>query len=530
MRVALLGWSLEEDVVAALGGLGVEVVAFTRWFPDQPAREAHHGWLEVRCPHEIGGGAREEAVAFGIAAVREASTSGLGFEFDVVHALDWRTRDAAGELAARAPGSILVGSHDDLAIDVPFGPREAPAAWLCNHPWSAERLNKSIGGEPPVFTVPTALALTLQKPPALQDDADVESKDDPEVEPPAEGPCLVVSLGVDARVSLKVLTQALRIAHELVPGLAVAVFDAGGRHDRLRRWLDRSGLASRRWASTSAPSSEAWNAAVAQAAVVGLASRDLVDDPTAWAAWLAGVPVVGLQTRNAEALGQALVDAVFCPERRDLEVRARAALAGLPLNVEATAAGWLRAYLLLIDRNRAAGEKGSGEKSGEKGSGPIFKEMGPDPFSPADPFSPDSFSPVAFPDLRSRLTLTPVSSREALASWSLRPDDWRSALQWMGPEAARAALTIRLFDVTDVAYDGLNAHSAFDVDLSLAETHKVIETAYEGRSLAACLGARTQWGYFHPLAHARICHMPRQGFAPPPPSVVRRLRVIPRRP
>ena len=511
MRVALLGWYLEEEVAAALGGLGVEVVAFTRWFPDQPAREAHHGWLEVRCPHEIGGGPHEEAVAFGVAAVREASTSGLGFEFDVVHALDWQTRDAAGELAARAPGSILVGSHEDeLTLEVPFGPRVAPDAWLCNHPWSAERLRKSIGGRPPAFTVPTAYALALQKTPAPDAEADVE--DDLDVEPTSQGPCLVLSLGMDARVSPGVLIRALRIARTMVPGLEVALFDAKGRYERLRRFLNRSGFASPLWASTPVPSPEAWNAAVAQAAVVGLASRDLVDDPAAQAVWLAGVPVVGLQAEDPVALGQALADAVFCPERRDREVRARAALAGIRIGAEATAAGWLRAYLLLVDRDRrnAAGT----EPNGRPG--------------PSEAFEPPRT--IAFPDLRSRLTLTPVSSREVLASWSLRPDDWRSALQWMGPEAARAVLTIRLFDVTDVAYDGLNAHSAFDVDLSLAETHKVVEAPYEGRSLAACLGARSQWGYFHPLAHARICHLPRQGLAPASASVGRRLRVIPRRP
>ena len=404
-------------------------------------------------------------------------------------------------------------------MDAPFGPRQTPDAWLCNHPWSAERLHSKVGGKPPVFTVPTAYALALQKTPAARaedeaedeadGDGDEEAAPNGDLEPIAKGPRLVLSLGAGARVSPRVLIQALRIAREMVPGLAVVLFDARGRYERFRRWLNRSGLASSRWASTPAPSPEAWNAAVAQAAVVGVATRDLVDDPAAQAAWLAGVPVVGVHADDPEALGQALIDAVFCPERRDHEVRARAALASLRLNPEATAAGWLRMYLLLVDRNRS---KTPRSKPNDR---PDRAEASESPRT------------IAFPDLRSRLTLTPVSSREVLASWSLRPDDWRSALEWMGPEAARAALTIRLFDVTDVDYDGLNAHSAFDVDLSLGDTYKVIEAPYEGRSLAACLGARTKWGYFHPLAHARICHLPREGLAPA--AVGRRLRVIPRR-
>ncbi|MDR3622895.1 MAG: DUF4912 domain-containing protein [Paludisphaera borealis] len=502
MRVALLGWDLEDETVAELGGLGVEVVGFTRWFPDLPAREAHHGWLEVRCPHNIGGSPRDEALAFGVAVVREASTSGLGFDFDVVHALDWRTRPAAGELSARAPGSILVASHaagdDDLAEHIGFGPRETPDAWICDHPWGAERLHARISGEPLVFTVPTAHALAPQKTPAPEADA----------EPLAAGPCLVLSLGSGTRVSSRTLIRAVRAARERVPGLVVAMFDAAGRYGRLKRWLDRSGLASTRWGGMALPTPDLWNAAVAQAAVVGVASRNPVDDPTAHAAWLAGVPVVGLLTDDAEALALTLADAVFCPERRDHDVRACAALAGRRLSPESVAADQLRAYLMLLDRKRTA----------------------PPPEPTGRPTSADeSDAPrtLAFPDLRSRLTLTPVSSREVLASWSVRPDDWRSALQWMGPEAVRAVLTIRLFDVTDVAYDGMNAHSVFDVDLSLSENHRVIAAPYEGRSLAACLGARSQWGYFHPLAHARICHLPREGLAPV--SDGRRLRIMPRR-
>jgi hypothetical protein len=89
-------------------------------------------------------------------------------------------------------------------------------------------------------------------------------------------------------------------------------------------------------------------------------------------------------------------------------------------------------------------------------------------------------------------------------------------------------LTVRLFDVTDAAFDGLNAHSSSDVDLSPADTHRLIALPYDGRSLAACLGVRSRWGYFHPLAHARICHLPRAVQAPA--TSPRRLRIMPKRP
>ena len=132
---------------------------------------------------------------------------------------------------------------------------------------------------------------------------------------------------------------------------------------------------------------------------------------------------------------------------------------------------------------------------------------------------------LAFPELRSRLTLTPLSTREVLASWSLRPDDWNAALEWVGPDAIHAVLVIRLFDITDLTFNGSNAHSSWDVDLGYGERHRTIGLTFAGRSLAAFLGLRTPTGYFHPIVHSRLCHLPREGLAPGLP--VRRMRVMP---
>jgi hypothetical protein len=109
----------------------------------------------------------------------------------------------------------------------------------------------------------------------------------------------------------------------------------------------------------------------------------------------------------------------------------------------------------------------------------------------------------------------------------LRPDDWDAAMEWVGPDAVRAVLAIRLFDVTDLIFNGMNAHSTWDVDLGFDERHRTIGISFDGRSLAGCLGLRTQRGYFYPIAHARLCHLPREGLAPPLPA--RWLRVMPRR-
>ncbi|WP_165249865.1 DUF4912 domain-containing protein [Paludisphaera soli] len=501
MRIALLGWDLEREAIDAIGRLGADVVALTRWFADEPEREAHAGWLEVRCPHEIGGGPNEEATAFGVGAVRAASNSGLGFGFDVVHALDWKTRPAAGELAARGePRAVVIASEraaeEDVEGDPGFGPRVGPDAWICDHPWGAERLRAwlPIEDDSPILTIPTPAGLTFW--------TDRHGPRDG----PAEGPCIVLTFHAGDRFSTRAILGGVAQAREKAPGLVAAVFGTDPRCLRLRRRLKAEGLLSARWGETCVPSSGRWNAAASQAAVVGVASDDLVDDPFAHAAWLVGAPVVRVQGGDPEALARDLLDAVFDRERREADVRVGSALVARRLDPDAVAARWLEVYRRILDRRRGVGAKADRAESGPAATGPS----------------------VPFPEMRSRLSLIPVSSREALASWTLRPDDWRGALEWLGPESVRAVLTIRLFDVTDVAFDGLNAHSTSDVDLGPGENHRTIALPFDGRSLAACLGVRSRWGYFHPITHSRICHLPREGSAPESPP--RRLRVMPRRP
>jgi len=496
MKVALLGWELEGEAIDAIARLGAEVVAFTRWFPDEPEREAHPGWLEVRCPHEIGGGPLDEARAFGVGAVRAASNAGVGFEFDVVHSLDWRTRPAAGELAARSErGAVLAASEraseEDIEEYPGFGPHLGPDAWICDHPWGAERLRSRLAADDlaPVFSIASPAGLAFWS-----------DRDGPH-DGPAEGPYAVFSFHAGDRFSIRAVVEATARAREAAPRLVAAVFGTDPRCDRLRRRLKSRGLLSSRWGESCTPGSGRWNAAVSQATVVGVAADDLVDDPFARAAWLVGVPVVRLAGKDPEAIARGMIDAIFDRERREADVRIGAALEARRLLADGVAARWLETYRRLLARPRRI-PKGEGEPSARPG-----------------PLLP-------FPELRSRLSLVPMSSREALASWTLRPDDWRSALEWLGPEAVRAVLTIRLFDVTDVAFDGLNAHGTTDVDLGPGETHRTLALPFDGRSLAACLGVRSRWGYFHPIAHSRICHLPREATAPASPP--RRLRVIPR--
>ena len=497
MRIALVAWDLDREAAAALARLGADVVGFTRWFEGEPEREAHPGWLEVRCPHQIGGEPPDETAAFAVAVVRTASSTGLGFDFDVVHALDRRGRSAACELVAHGGGgAVVVASHrgEDEAADFAGHAPSPPDAWFCDHPWGAERLRVRLGSAAaPIASIATQAGLAFWT-----------DREGPRLAP-VEGPNLVVTLpeGVPARP--RAIAEGLKRARAQAQGLVAAVYGTEPAAARLQRLLKADGLLSRRWGTAREPGVGRWNGAVSQAAALATPAPLLVDDPFARASWLLGTPAISLAESDPDALAVEILAGLFDRERRETDVRIGAALEGPRIQPDAVAASWLRAYRRIRPPR------------------PRPRRDEPAAARPAP-------SPSPFPELRSRLALTPTSPREVVASWSIRPDDWRTALQWLGPEAVRAALAIRLFDVTDVAFNGLNAHGSSDVDVGLDENSRTIALPFDGRSLAACLGVRSRWGYFHPLTHCRVCHLPREGLAPSPTPPPRRLRAAPPRP
>jgi hypothetical protein len=494
MRIALVGWDLDEKITGELARSGAEVVVFTRWFPDQPARESHDGWTKLRCPHAIGGTPTDEAAAFGVAVVRDASTSGVGFNFDIVHALDRYSRTAAAELAGRAHACAMVASlgaaEEGIETEFSFGRQPGADAWICDHPWTAELVRTRLPADALVSVVLAPSALS-----GLAEDSTGRAE-------AGVGLNLVVSLPGRSRLSSRVLVEAVKRARETLHGLSVTVFGVGPHAEILRRRLEKNNLIATGTTGSAVPLPSDWNHCVARADLLGVAHRELAGDPVAHLAWLAGCPVVRILSDDPAALAVALRDAVVGPHR-DRDAVAGRALARRQLEPSSMASSYLRLYLETLSR-----------KFGPPA--PRRKRMG----------GQHSAATVAFPELRSRLSLTPVSTREVLASWSLRSDDWAAALEWLGPDAIRAVLTVRLFDVTDLTFNGMNAHRFWDVDLGFGETFRLIGLEFEGRSLAACLGLRTQWGYFHPIVHARLCHLPRERFAPANPP--RRLRVLPR--
>jgi hypothetical protein len=485
MRVALVGWDTDEAVLDALAQHGVELVVFTRWFPQAPLTELRRGWRLERCPHQLRELPEQEAHSFRDSVLdREAkgAAEASWASFDLVHALDAMGRLAAAGLAERYPASARVGSLSAPDLRRPEPPAWLqPDRWIADDPWVAERCGPLVGAlGAPVDVVATRRILERQTGEAS---GGVQRS----------GPLIACAVPAVAEVDPGAPASALASLRGEFPGLSARVLGIGPAAARLHRALGQRNLlgpGGERWDDVSA-----WVGALAGAAVVALAHDEPADSPIAWAAWSLGVPVVRLTGANASALRESLRRALQDRRCFESEVRAGAALAARQFAPEGVALGWLKSYL------KAAVTPPRGET-------PTVRK--------------ETF-PLA---QRTRLALVAVGPRELYASFHVRSDDRKNALDWLGRDAVHATLALRMQDITAIAFNGSNAHFSQFIDLSFSERFRSVHFDRPGCSFVGSLGLRSPGGHFHPLAHAGPVHLPREQPATNPPT--RWLRSLPR--
>jgi hypothetical protein len=492
MRVALVGWDIDDAVAGSLAGLGAEVVAFTRWFPDQSVTEDRGGWRKERCAHQIGGGPATEARGFRESVLGRAA--GMR-PFDVVHALDPMSRPAAEALAERSPGCARVAclARADVCPELDRPAALAADRWLAEHPWILDRWGAAHADEPGTVVLVPSRSLVERAP---------VGPGGPPSRSERAGPLLVIWLprNAEAEVDAAGVARALAEVAAEVTAFAAIVLGAGPGAHALRTQLVDRRLLDRPPSEVVDHSPAHWSAWLASASVVGLAVEHLSEDPAAWAAWSFGVPVVRLIAGGPRELADALRAALSERGRAARVLKVGAAIAERRLSPSGVAQGWLRVYLDALAR----------------------------PASPADSRAEPSAAGAALvAGGRTRLVLVAIGSREIYAAWQVRPDDRLLALEWLGPRSAYASVVLRFYDVTDILFDGTNAHAVWDVDLAPGERFRTIPIDAPGRSLAASLGLRTPRGHFHPLAHAGPTHLPREAEAANPAT--RWLRALPRR-
>jgi hypothetical protein len=485
MRVALVGSDLDAELAASLAGLGPEVVAFTRDCDDGPPGHAEVSLVKESCFFELTSDHTADALAFREAVLnRQPKSAASSRSFDVVHALDPVARPAAQALAARASTTACVASvnAEDLKTAPALLAHFPARRWIVDHPWTAERwLHRN-----PSFAALTSLVPTRETvgPPS------------PSHRSTAGGTETLVVFWLPRGIEIDTGTVAESLVSlvDEIPNLSAVVLGSALSAHALRRRLRLAQLIPS-GRETTPSSVDAWNAFVSSGTVLATASSSLSNCPAAWAAWSFGVPVIGIDRSSSSRFVGSLRHAIFAAALASRETGAGGALVRRRLEPTAVAEGWLQAYL---DARLAP---------------------------PIEP-STKTGTPVS-PQTRTGLHVQAIGSRELYASWQIRGADWETALHWLGHEAPRATHTLRLADITDIEFDGRNAHASWDVDVAPAETFRYVQVDAPGRSLVVTLGVRSTCGYLHPLAHAGPVHLPREAESPRQPT--RRLFALPRR-
>ena len=109
---------------------------------------------------------------------------------------------------------------------------------------------------------------------------------------------------------------------------------------------------------------------------------------------------------------------------------------------------------------------------------------------------------------RSRLVVLPIDPYHAHAYWEVTLED-RIALNelWSaGPEAERTWV-LRFHDITQVEFDGTNAHHRFDVPVFASARSRYVDFWSPGRSYLVELGVLTG-GAFFPACRSKPVHLP----------------------
>lgn len=101
-----------------------------------------------------------------------------------------------------------------------------------------------------------------------------------------------------------------------------------------------------------------------------------------------------------------------------------------------------------------------------------------------------------------RLIFTAAQPRLGYLHWCLDPARLEGLRERLGLHAEGARLVVRVYDVTDIIFDGFNAHRTTDVDITGSSGRHYLRIEEPDRNLLAEVGLLLRSGAFHPLARS----------------------------
>jgi uncharacterized protein len=95
--------------------------------------------------------------------------------------------------------------------------------------------------------------------------------------------------------------------------------------------------------------------------------------------------------------------------------------------------------------------------------------------------------------------------------WEITQDTWDSLKSRLRESFSSAKLVLRVYDVTNVIFNGKNAHRFFDVEMGYGANSWYIDTGGPGRSWCIDIGLRLANGEFILIARSNIVSTPLDG-------------------
>lgn len=134
-------------------------------------------------------------------------------------------------------------------------------------------------------------------------------------------------------------------------------------------------------------------------------------------------------------------------------------------------------------------------------------------------FSPSqeaSFAPVRPSDLpssydRDRIILQVRDPRWLHTYWELRNQTTQDLKSKLGDDFYRAKKVLRVYDVTNVAFNGSNANRFFDIPINDFANSWYVDTAGPGRAWCVDLGLMLPDGRFITILRSNVVHTPLDG-------------------
>ena len=113
-----------------------------------------------------------------------------------------------------------------------------------------------------------------------------------------------------------------------------------------------------------------------------------------------------------------------------------------------------------------------------------------------------------------QVVLLPVDPYLVHVYWEVSPVHLKKAKVELGDEYARSRAVLRCHDVTNIVFDGTNAHGFFDVRVDLRAKGRYVDLWSPEKSYFVELGFESESGRFFPIARSNISETPSAWPAP----------------